>query len=337
MKIINFENNSKNFEKKIKPAVNAIKKGDLVVIPTETVYGLAADCFNSSAVNKIFLVKRRPYKDPLIVHISRKEQLKLLVEDIDEKVEKLIDIFWPGPLTLVLKKKKEVPDIVTSCLDTVAVRMPEHKLTRRFIDLCNTPLAAPSANIFSRVSSTLLSHIVEDFNNQPEIKYVIYDGVPKYGIESTILDCTLYPFRVLRFGALEIEKIVKKTGFKIVKLRSTNIKKAPGMYKKHYAPIKETFVVKNMIDYLKKNKNNLEDKIIVCSDKTCQMIRDFNKNVPVVSYGSNLKQIARNLYICLRLADTMKGNTILIEPVEEKGLGIALMDRIVKASNGKWL
>lgn len=337
MKIINLEKNSKNFEERIKPAVEAIKRGYLVVIPTETVYGLAADCFNSSAVNKIFLVKKRPYKDPLIVHISRKTQLKLLVEEIDEKVKKLIDIFWPGPLTLVLKKKKEVPDIVTSCLNTVAVRMPENALTRKFIDLCKTPLAAPSANIFSRVSSTLLSHIISDFKDQPEIKYVIYDGVPKYGIESTILDCTVYPFRTLRFGALEIEKIIKKTNFKIITNFSSKTKKAPGMYKKHYAPVKDTFVVKDIIGYVKSNANNLRNKIIVCSDETSKRIKGFDKDIVTIPYGSNLKQIAKNLYICLRLADTMKGEAILIEPVESKGLGKALMDRIIKASRGRWI
>lgn len=339
MKIINLENNSKNFEDKIIPAVKAIKKGNLVIIPTETVYGLAADCFNPSAVNKIFLVKKRPYKDPLIVHISNKSQLKMLVENIDERVKKLIDIFWPGPLTLVLKKKKEVPDIVTSCLNTIAVRMPENKLTRKFIDLCNTPLAAPSANIFSRVSSTLLSHIISDFNNQPEVKYVIYDGIPKYGIESTILDCTTYPFRVLRFGALEIEKIIKKTNFKILSSHFGDYKKAPGMYKKHYSPIKKTFLVKDIKSYLKENKENLRNKILVCSDKTYQLVKDSYKDIVVIPYGSTLKQIARNLYICLRLADTMKGEIILIEPIKNKnkGLGKALMDRILKASSGRWI
>ncbi|MEN3013220.1 MAG: L-threonylcarbamoyladenylate synthase [Endomicrobiia bacterium] len=337
MKIINLEKNKRNFEKKLLAAVKAIKNGDLVVIPTETVYGLAADCFNVKAVNKIFLAKRRPYNDPLIVHISDISHLDLLVEKVDTRVKKIIDIFWPGPLTLVLKKKKQVPDIVTACLDTVAVRMPEEEITRKFISLCEVPLAAPSANIFGRTSSTLLSHIIEDFKNQKDIKYVIYNGKPKYGIESTILDCTSYPFKVLRYGALEIEKIVAKTHFKILETNKITTKKiAPGMYKKHYAPLKNTFVVKNLIEYLRKNKNN-QNKIVICSNKTSLNIRKFDKNIMTIPYGDTLKDISKNLYLCLRLADNIEGETILIEPVENKGLGKAIMDRIIKASSGKWI
>lgn len=335
MKVIDLTKNTKDLESKILPAVYAIKKGDLVIIPTETVYGLAADCFSVSAVNKIFLVKKRPYRDPLIVHISKKSQLSLLVDKIDHRVKKLIDLFWPGPLTLVLKKKKIVPDIVTSCLDTVAVRMPEEKITRKFIDLCNVPLAAPSANIFSRVSATDLPHILSDFKDNSDIKYVIYKGRPKYGIESTILDCTDYPFKVLRFGALEIEEIIKKTNFKIIESKNFKLKKAPGMYKKHYAPLKKTFMVKDLLKYVEKNKNDCSGDIIVCKNKTAEIIKKINKNIITIPYGNTLEEISKNLYFCLRLADSMEGEKILIETVENRSLGKAIMDRIKKASAGK--
>ncbi|MCX7956283.1 MAG: L-threonylcarbamoyladenylate synthase [Endomicrobia bacterium] len=338
MKIIDLRK-SKELEEKLLPAVESIKKGHLVIIPTETVYGLAADCFNTESVNKIFLVKRRPYSDPLIVHICKKEQLSLLCERVSLRVKKLLDIFWPGPLTVILKKSKSVPDIVTGGLDTVAVRMPESKIARKFISMCQVPLAAPSANIFSRVSSVDLPHVIKDFKNAEEIKHIIYTGRLKYCIESTILDCTKYPFKVLRYGALSIEKIISK-GFNVIERDRTKVKSAPGMFRKHYAPLKKTFLVRDLEQYIKNlKKDNLKKIAIICRKNTAKKLKKFFNNILILfPYGDKIDEILKNLYFNLRLADDTDAQYILIEPIEVKdSISKAIMDRMTKASSGRWI
>ncbi len=333
MKIIKLT--SKDKKEKLTPAVKAIKNGDLVVFPTETVYGLGADCFNPQAVNKIFLTKKRPYSDPLIVHISELSQLKLLVTKIPKRVKKLISKFWPGPLTIILKKNPKVPDIVTAGLNTVAVRFPEDKITQKFIKLCQTPIAAPSANLFSRVSSTELSHIIEDFKNEKFVKYVIYTQRPKYGIESTVLDCTKYPFEILRHGAIPKETIIKKTNLSIKEPKRAKYKKSPGQFKKHYSPLKPSYILNNPIEFIKRTKDT--NFVIVCSNKTESELLKINPKLIIIPYGNKLKDIAKNLYFCLRLSDKMSKEKIYIEPVNPTGLGKAIMDRIIKATENKWI
>ncbi|MFN3550822.1 MAG: L-threonylcarbamoyladenylate synthase [Endomicrobiia bacterium] len=340
MKIIYLNKNTKNFEKKILSAAKAIKNGNLVIIPTETVYGIAANCFDTSAVNKIFLVKNRPYSDPLIVHVSKISQLKNIVKYIPFEAKKIITKFWPGPVSLIFYKNPKLPDIVTAGLNTVCVRMPENEITRKFIDLCEVPLAAPSANIFSRVSSTDIKHIIKDFKDKKEIKYVIYTGRPKYGIESTVVDCTKYPFEVLRYGVLEIEKITNQCKIKIVEPQKNLIKKSPGMFKKHYAPTKPTYLTKNLISYIEKlPKNKLKNMTFICKNKTKNIIKKIFKNnkISIITYGNNFKDIAKNLYLCLRLAEEMDTEIIVVESVKNVGLGKTIMDRLTKATENKWL
>lgn len=337
MKVINLEKLSKNIKSKLLPAVDAIKNGELVVIPTETVYGLAADCFNIHAVNKIFLVKNRPYSDPLIVHIGDLSQLKDIVKSIPLKAQRIIDTFWPGPVSLVLYKNLKVPDIVTAGLNTVCVRMPENEVTRIFINLCGTPLAAPSANIFSRVSATDLSHIIKDFSGKSEIKYVIYTGRPKYGVESTVIDCTVYPFKVLRYGAVEVEKIMDLCKVKIREPKKIFYTKSPGMFKKHYAPSKPTFLSDDVIKYVKKiSSDEIKNITFVCSNKTKDKLMNlFKNNISIIAYGDKLDEIAKNLYLSLRLAEEMDTEKIVVETTKIHGLGKTIMDRLLKASEGK--
>ncbi len=340
MKIIHLNENTKNFEKKLLAAVKAIKNGNLVVIPTETVYGISANCFDVSALNKIFLVKNRPYSDPLIVHISRLSQLRNIARYIPWEAKKIIKKFWPGPVSLIFYKNHKLPDIVTSGLNTVCIRMPENEITRKFINLCGVPLAAPSANIFSRVSATDIKHIIKDFKDKKEIEYVIYTGRPKYGVESTIIDCTEYPFKVLRYGALEIEKITKECKIKIVEPKKNLIKKSPGMFKKHYSPIKPTYLTKNLISYIEKlPKNKLRNITFVCKNKTKNIIKKIFKdeNISIITYGESFEEITKNLYICLRLAEEINTKTIVVEAVKNVGLGKTIMDRLIKAAENKWV
>lgn len=341
MKIIRLDKkiDGEKLEQLLKPAVKAIKEGGLVIIPTETVYGIAADCFNISAVNKIFLVKNRPYSDPLIVHISEYSQMLQLVKHCPDDVKKIVDTFWPGPLTLVLTKNENVPDIVTAGRNTVAIRMPEDNIARKFIDMCGKPLVVPSANIFSRVPAVKIEHIIKDFKNEKEIKYVIYTGQTKYGVESTVIDCTEYPYKVLRYGAIPVEEIVKKTKIKIVETKKCLVKKSPGMYKGHYMPTKPAFVVSNPIKFLQAHKNELKNYVLICKTTTKNKIKNKYKNqLQIIHYGDNIEDIAKNLYLCLHLADSFaSAKYIIIEPVKPVGLGKTVMDRITKATKGKVL
>lgn len=341
MKIINVEKvkDKKIIIKKISPAAEAIKKGEVVIFPTETVYGIGANCFDEVAVRKVFLVKKRPFYNPLIVHIVRKSQLNKLVKKIDEKVKKLVKAFWPGPLSLVLEKSNVVPRIVTGGLATVCIRMPSNRIARIFLSKCGVPVAAPSANVFSRISSTHINHIKKNFLKSKEVKFVIYDGESEHGLESTILDCTRYPFKVLRYGSISVETIRQKTGLKIVEIKNNFPKaiKSPGLFKKHYSPLKETYVVKDMLKYLvNRDENFLRKVVVVCNGKTEKVIlRKFNKKVKVLNYGEKITEIAKKLYSVLHKAEESDREKILIEAVPFKGLGKSLMDRMIKASEGK--
>lgn len=332
-------------KKIIYPAVETIKNGGIVIFPTETVYGLGADCFNSEAVKKVFITKNRPYYDPLIVHISKKSQMFELVKNVDNKVKLLIKTFWPGPLSIVLKKSSKVPDIVTANKDTVCIRMPSNLVAKIFIDMCGVPIAAPSANIFSRVSATSIEHILKDFSKKEFVEYIIYDGNSQYGLESTIVDCTMYPFKILRYGSITPEEIRKKTGLTILENFPVGKKVfVSGMFKKHYSPTKNSFLTKNLVKYLelqsKQSKDRLEKIIVVCSDKTKEVItKKFDKKfkLNILTYGKSFKEIAKNLYYVLRKAENMDGEFIVIEPVSRKGLGKTIMDRLTKACEGKWV
>ncbi len=341
MKIINVVSlkNKKLINKKLYVAAKTIKKGGLVVIPTETVYGLAADCFNPDAVNKIFLVKNRPYSDPLIVHINSFNQLKDIVVDIPQDALKIISNFWPGPVSLVLYKKQVVPDIVTAGLNTVCVRMPEMEITRRFIKLCDTLLAAPSANVFSHISSTELEHVLKDFKDKKEVEYVIYTGRTKYGVESTVIDCTTKPFKVLRYGAVEIEKIKKICNIEIIEPKVVLKKKSPGLFKKHYSPKKTTYLTKDLLKFVKSlSKKELKNITFVCDNKTKnKLCKIVNNDFSIIPFGDTFEEIARNLYLCLHLAEEMNTKYIVIQSVKNIGLGKTIMDRLIKASGNKWV
>ena len=309
----------------IKKAAEKIKEGKLIVFPTETVYGLGADVFNKKAVARIFEVKERPKFDPLIVHISDLKQLRELIDDkIDEKVDRLIKNLWPGPLTIVFKKNKKVPDIVTSGLDTVAVRMPRNNISLNLIRFSKTPIAAPSANKFARTSPTKPKHILKQFKTE-EIEYIIDGGKTDFGVESTIIKYENGDFYLLRKGAISKEDIEKIINQKLIYKKSDGIE-SPGQFKKHYAPLARVIIVDN--DFKLKDDRNAG--YIAFYKKPAKKF----KLVRVLSSKKDLKEAAANLFDFFHEFEDRGIKKIYIEKVEEKGIGEAIMDRMRKASAG---
>lgn len=225
-------------------ASEALLRGDLVCMPTETVYGIAADATNPDAVAKIFAAKERPEENPLIVHISDYVQLEDVVREWPNAAEVLANRFWPGPLTMVLKKAESIPDIVTGGLDTVAVRMPDHPVALELIEMCERPLAAPSANRFMHLSPTRADHV------DPKIAehvVMILDGGPcRIGVESTVVDVSCHPPRILRPGGISRGDIQAALGRPLGQLPPDGLRRSPGLYSRHYAPKAEVAVVASL-------------------------------------------------------------------------------------------
>jgi len=310
-------------DKNIEKAARIIKNGGIVVFPTETVYGLGADVFNKKAIAKIFEIKERPHFDPLIVHIADKKQLKILSYKIPKKVEKLSEIFWPGPLTIVINKRKSVHDIVTAGLKTVAIRMPANKIALKLIKKAGVPIAAPSANKFTRISPTKAIHVYKQLGNLPDI--ILDGGKTKIGIESTILKYENGKFYLLRLGGLPIEEIEKKAKIKIYKQKNNNIE-SPGQFKKHYAPQKETIIVKENQPI----KSDLKAAYIGFRKLPLQKFA-IEK---ILSKNGDLKEASANLFDYLHIAENSKKvKKIYIEMAPEIGLGKAINDRIKRAAN----
>ncbi|MCM8766333.1 MAG: L-threonylcarbamoyladenylate synthase [Candidatus Omnitrophica bacterium] len=317
---------------KIEEAVKLIKKGGLVAFPTETVYGLGADAFNSKAVAKIFEVKQRPLNDPLIVHIADKQDLFKVAKKVNRLAGKLIDKFWPGPLTLVLEKSSELPDIVTAGLDTVAVRMPAHPVALSLIREAKTPLAAPSANLSGKPSPTTAEHVLEDLKDK--IDLVIEAGKTELGVESTILDLTQKPFSILRLGGVSWEEL--RAVVPQVKLAKKEKILAPGMFKGHYSPQAKLIVVeegKKQVERVKElvHKFLAEGKRVGVMAKGEDRFKYRNFKVKVLGKGDDLRACAGNLFSLLREFEREKFEVIVVEGVKEKGLGRAIMERLRKA------
>jgi L-threonylcarbamoyladenylate synthase len=315
------ESNNEN----IKRASNKLNSGKLVAFPTETVYGLGADGFNKTAVAKIFEAKKRPSFNPLILHVSSLEMLNEVASYSSEKIKLLTDKFWPGPLTLILKKKEVVPYIVTSGLETVAVRMPKNKIALDLINSLGRPIAAPSANNFSKLSPTKAEHVFKQLGEKVEI--ILDGGKCDVGVESTIIEVTNSSQTLLRPGGVateDIEKIIGKLS------KPENIDESPnspGQLHIHYAPIIPIYF------YDKKEIakfSNLKLGGVFFSE-----IKDPDKFMvaKVLSSDKSLVEAASNLFAYLHEMESFDLDMIFIEPVEKKGLGIAIMDRLTKAVN----
>ncbi|HKL08290.1 MAG TPA: L-threonylcarbamoyladenylate synthase [Bacteroidales bacterium] len=304
----------------IKIGAKLIQEGKLVAFPTETVYGLGANALNPWAVAKIFEAKERPSFDPLIIHIADLDDLKKLTAGEDERVYKLAEKFWPGALTIVLPKSNIVPDIVTSGLDTVGIRMPDNKIALQLIKTSECPIAAPSANKFGRISPTTASHVKKQL---PDIDYVIDGGKTKVGVESTIIRLSKKGFQILRTGIITQEEIETIVPFDDTLNKDTIV--APGMIKSHYSPSKKMIIAdKNIPFKINRNKAGLLSFTGQNEEGYRRVIRVSEKN--------DLKEYAVNMYDAMHtLEDDVGIELIIAEPVPETGIGLAIMDRLKKA------
>jgi L-threonylcarbamoyladenylate synthase len=311
-------------EENIMKAADIIKSGGLVSFPTETVYGLAANAFDPVAVAKIFKVKERPTFDPLIVHTSSLEKANKFVDEIPEKACKLADKFWPGPLTLILKKTAIIPDIVTSGLDTVAVRVPNHPLTLKLLKSIDFPLAAPSANPFGYVSPTSAAHVNEQLGDK--IEYVLDGGDCQIGIESTIVEFDDEEVTILRLGGCKIEDIEASIGKVILNSNSSSNPVAPGMMESHYSPL-TPIVIGDIDELIVENSNK---KIGILSFKTAYESAEGSHQF-ILSEKGDIDEAATRLFTGLRKLDSLNLQLIVSEYVPDEGLGKAINDRLKRA------
>lgn len=304
-------------------ASEIIRGGGLVAFPTETVYGLGADGLNPVAVAKIFEVKNRPTFNPLILHIENKDRLNTVCEIPNDKVYDLIDEFWPGPLTLVVPKKTNVPAIVTGGLDTVAIRMPDNPIALELIKLSSTPIAAPSANLFGQLSPTRAGHVQKQLGDK--IDMILDGGKCSIGIESTILLIEKEEVTVLRHGAIPVESLREVIGEIKLFPKKSDRPNAPGQLLYHYSP--KTPILMLTLENIERHKNQ---KIGAIFFKGNYSKFNFAREI-ILSHNGSLSEAAANLFSTLHKLDDMQLDCILIEPFPLEGLGVALMDRIQKA------
>ena len=307
----------------IHEAALIINNGGLVAFPTETVYGLGANALNPFAVAKIFELKERPSFDPLIVHIASFDDLARLTENISENAMQLAKHFWPGPLTLVLPKSDIVPDIVTSGLQTVGIRMPDNPVALALIKESGCPIAAPSANKFGQLSPVSASHVKKQL---PGVDYVLDGGKTSVGIESTIVAIDGNHCQLLRPGFITLDDIEKAMPGTFVFNRSKPDKLvAPGLLKSHYSPKKPLYILTEPRNELPEFSGLILHSKMNNGQKTASLF--------YTSQTGNKIEIAANLFAALHTMEEDENvKNIFIEPVEESGLGIAIMDRVKKAA-----
>lgn len=334
--------NKENLEKLDKPG-KIIREGGLVAFPTETVYGLGADGLNPEAVKEIFKVKGRPQDNPLILHVCDLDMLKKLVKEIPEKGKILIDEFWPGPLTIIFRKSDLVPEVITAGLDTVAIRMPEDVIAKELIRISGKPIAAPSANISGRPSPTDGKTTYEDLKGK--IPMIIDGGNTKVGVESTVIDLTSDKPMILRPGGITLEmirKLLPEVTLDQSILKEGEIPKSPGQKYKHYAPKADCFIVtgddEEKIKLIEEYVEDKEELIgLMLTDELYEKINLENVDKKSMGSRDNENLIASRIFRLLRNFDKDKVSTILIEGLDEKNLGLAIMNRLKKASGNKFL
>lgn len=340
-KVVRLDENNID-EHVISKAGNILRQGGLVVFPTETVYGLGANALDKDAVKKIFEAKGRPQDNPLIVHISKVKDIEKLVEEIPPIAQKLMDKFWPGPMTIILKKKDIIPNETSAGLDSIGIRMPSNKIAMELISMAGVPIAAPSANLSGKPSPTDLETCIEDLDGR--VNAILGGDNSEVGVESTVIDCTIDPPCILRPGGITLEMLKEVDSNiyidpAIMKKPDKELRpKAPGMKYRHYAPKAPLKIIKGdlnktieKINEMVQNYIDAEKKVgIIATDETI----DNYKKGEVVSIGSrkDLNTIAHNLFYVLRTFDEKNVDLILSEAFEEKDMGVAIMNRLKKSA-----
>jgi L-threonylcarbamoyladenylate synthase len=310
----------------ISKAAEILKEENLVAIPTETVYGLAGNIYSEKAIRAIFEMKQRPFFNPLIVHIKSVAQLDELAKEIPEKARLLADKFWPGSLTMVLKKQESVPDLVTAGKDSVAVRIPDHAATLALLEALDFPLAAPSANPFGSISPTNAFHVVDYFGNK--LQMVLDGGACHNGIESTIIGFENEEAVLYRLGSISVEDIEGVIGKIQIKNNNDIAPSAAGMLSKHYAPTTTTFFKSDVAEFIKEFpekriglllfKEKIESTNVICQE--------------ILSAKGDLKEAASNLYAAMHRLDTKELDMIVAEQFPDFDLGKSINDRLERAT-----
>ena len=301
-------------------AAQFIKKGGIVAFPTETVYGLGANVFDQEAIEKVFAAKKRPSDNPLIAHVGDLKQIDILVSEVNEVAKKLIDSFFPGPLTLVMPKAGNIPQIATAGLDTIGVRMPRNNLAINFLKACKIPLVAPSANLSGKPSPTTWQAVYEDLDSR--IDCILQGETTEIGIESTVVDCTgKVPF-ILRAGAVtfeDLQKVVQE--IEVYNSSKTEKPKSPGLKHKHYSPKAKVFITEST------NLPNVElGKGAFIGIERPDAYFEFLK------ICDSIEEYAHSIYEFFRECDRRNINEIYCQEIDESEIGAALMDRLKRAA-----
>ena len=310
----------------ITKAASLLSEGNLVAIPTETVYGLAANALNEDAVLKIYTAKDRPQFNPLIVHVASFAKTEMFVQHLSVEANQLADAFWPGPLTILFDKRKNIPDLVTAGSSRVAIRVPNHPVTLNLLQQLDFPLAAPSANPSGYISATTAQHVYDGLHGK--IPYILDGGVCAVGVESTIVGWNEDDdLEVYRLGGVLVEQIEEVLGKKIrINKKIMENPETPGQLKSHYSTHTPLFM-----GHAEEIMRRFEDQKIILIN-----FQDYNPDLPkeqqfILSSNGSVEEAAKNLFSILREVDKLKADVILAEPLPNKGLGRAINDRLERA------
>ncbi|MBC8170040.1 MAG: threonylcarbamoyl-AMP synthase [Anaerolineae bacterium] len=330
----------------IQIAADILRRGGLVAFPTETVYGLGANALDASAIERIYLAKRRPAHDPLIVHIHDLIQLDLLAVDIPPAARQFAAAFWAGPLTLVLKRAAIVPEGIANGMDTIAIRMPVHPVARALLQAVGFPIAAPSANTFTRPSATTAAHVMEDLAGRVDL--VLDGGAAPIGLESTVVDLTQDCPMVLRPGGIlleDLQRIVPATRLKLRYLteQSDEHSPSPGSLLKHYSPRAQVMLFEGnseiirvaIIDTAQRMTANGKRVGILTTEEDAVYFTDLGVRIIALGKSDDLAQVGRLLFGAMRALDAQNVDAILVRSFGQDGLGAAIRDRLIRAAEGK--
>lgn len=319
----------------LQQAAQLLHDGELVAIPTETVYGLAANALREESVQRIYEVKGRPSNNPLIVHISDLSELEPLTTSVPASAYRLAERYWPGPLTLVLPKSELISPTISGGLDTVAVRMPAHPIARELIRLSGCPLAAPSANLSGKPSPTTVQHVLEDFDGK--IAAIVDGGDCTIGVESTVLSLHTHPPRLLRPGGVtlaQLEEVLSEVEVDravLSRLEKGATASSPGMLHKHYAPVTRLVLLQGSSEDFAAFLNSKADKVgALCFDEDIPLLR-----VPFVSYGTPRcpETLAHRIFDALREIDRLGVETVYAHCPSADGIGLAVYNRLLRAAD----